>query len=129
MDFYNDTLLDKKYPDCLQECDSMNYDISTSVSKFPSKLYYANILKNNEKLKTLFNGNFTYEQLSERFLEICVYFENLEYTEITQQIETTLVDLISNIGGILGLFLGMSFLSFFEFIEIIVEIIYIFLKK
>ena len=110
-------------------CDSINYDISTSVTKFPSKLHYINNLKNNEKLKKLFNGNFTYELLSESYLEICVYFENLEYTEIRQEIKTTIIDLISNIGGLLGLFLGMSFLSFFEFLELFAQIIWILFHK
>jgi hypothetical protein len=36
---------------------------------------------------------------------------------------------ISNIGGILGVFLGISFLSFIEIFEIIFEIIFIFFKK
>jgi len=33
-------------------------------------------------------------------------------------------DLISGIGGILGLFLGLSFLSFVEILEFICQIIY-----
>ena len=37
----------------------------------------------------------------------------------------TELDLISNIGGNLGLFIGISFLSFAELIELLVEIIYI----
>ena len=36
---------------------------------------------------------------------------------------------ISNIGGILGLFLGISFLSFIEIFEIIFEIMFIIFKK
>jgi hypothetical protein len=38
-------------------------------------------------------------------------------------------DLISNIGGNLGLFIGISFLSFAELIELFVEIICIILGK
>jgi hypothetical protein len=37
-------------------------------------------------------------------------------------------DLISNIGGNLGLFIGISFLSFAELIELFIEIIYIIIK-
>ena len=45
--------------------------------------------------------------------------------EISQQPITSLTDLISNTGGILGLFLGMSFLSLIEFVEAIIEIFWI----
>ena len=36
-----------------------------------------------------------------------------------------LIDLISGIGGILGLFLGVSFLSFIEIFELIFELVYL----
>ena len=35
------------------------------------------------------------------------------------------LDLISNIGGNLGLFIGVSFLSFAEIIELFIEILFI----
>ncbi len=38
-------------------------------------------------------------------------------------------DLISNIGGNLGLFIGFTFLNFVELIELIIEIIIISVKK
>ena len=38
-------------------------------------------------------------------------------------------DLISNIGGNLGLFIGISFLSFAEIIELLIEAIYIICEK
>ena len=115
--------------DCTQECDSMYYEITTSMSKFPSQSIYLNLLKNNKFIKLFKSNNFSYEQLNESFLAFRVYFENLEYTEIRQEIKTTIIDLISNIGGILGLFLGMSFLSFFEFLELFAQIIWILFHK
>jgi len=36
------------------------------------------------------------------------------------------LDLISNIGGNMGLFIGVSFLSFAELIELFIEIVLIF---
>ena len=49
----------------------------------------------------------------------------MRYTVIRQDPKLQPVDLISNIGGLLGLFLGMSFLSFLELVEIVNEIIFI----
>jgi hypothetical protein len=42
---------------------------------------------------------------------------------ISEKAKTEPYNFISNIGGTLGLFLGISFLSFIEILEIIYEII------
>lgn len=39
------------------------------------------------------------------------------------------IDLIANIGGNLGLFIGVSFLSFAEIIELILEIFFYYVEK
>ncbi len=46
---------------------------------------------------------------SER-VQFSVYYEKPEYTVIDQIAQMTVFDLISNIGGNLGLFIGISFL-------------------
>ncbi len=46
--------------------------------------------------------------------------------KITQIPKTILFSFISNIGGILGLFIGMSFLSFAEIFEFLINVIFIF---
>lgn len=60
--------------------------------------------------------------------KIRVYLDDLQYTIISQDPKTYLFELIANIGGVLGLFLGISFLSFIEILEIILEIIFILMK-
>ena len=57
---------------------------------------------------------------------IIVYLEDLKYTLISQQPKIELFGLISNLGGILGLFIGFSFISLLEIIETIAELIYIY---
>ena len=77
---------------CPVECDSLHFSI--------------------EKFSTHSNLNET---------KLTVYYDSLKYTLVSQQPKTLLIDLIPNIGGILGLFIGTSFLSFFEIIELFVE--------
>ena len=57
------------------------------------------------------------------------HFKNLEYTSIEQLAKMSLSDLISNIGGNLGLFIGISFLSFAEIIEILIEVLIFLINK
>ena len=58
-----------------------------------------------------------------------VYYNDLQYTHISQLIKTDIWDLISNIGGNLGLFIGFSFLTFSELFELIFEVIIILFNK
>ncbi len=49
----------------------------------------------------------------------------MEYTKLSEMPKIEPFDLISNIGGILGLFIGCSFVSLFELVEIFLEVYFI----
>ena len=70
----------------------------------------------------------TYENVSKTYFSINAYYEDLKYTLISQQPKIELFGLISNLGGILGLFIGFTFISLLEIIEILAELIYVFLE-
>ena len=71
----------------------------------------------------------TYENVSKSLASIYVYYDDLEYVLITQKPKMQTFDLVSNIGGLFGLFLGMSLLSFIELFEILIESILIIFNK
>jgi hypothetical protein len=52
------------------------------------------------------------------FREVNIFYDQMKETVITEEPKTSLGDLISNLGGIVGLFTGASFLSIIEFVEI-----------
>ena len=54
-----------------------------------------------------------------------IQINDLSYTEIEETPKLSVWDVISNIGGNLGLFLGMSFISLAEVIHLCVELIQI----
>jgi hypothetical protein len=89
------------YEYCPLECDSFSYDISVSSNSY---------IKKNDSNK----------------YKIYVYFDDLKYTLISEQPKFDFIDLVSNIGGSLGLFLGISFISFLELFEIIFEFFFIY---
>lgn len=108
---------------CPLECDSITYSIKLSTQYLPSS--------------GLINTSFFeypqfefYEKVKKSYLSIRVYYLlELRYLHIKQQPNIETVDLVSQIGGTLGLFLGISFLSFIELIELFIEILFILLKK
>lgn len=128
--------------DCPLECDSLTYSLVTSYSNYPTRIYAGSlaanpsvvqkILKLNEYLRnattTTNNTNsqdlprLSYEQIKSNMLAISVYYAELSYEQYDELEKIDLTDLVSSIGGTLGLFLGMSFLSFVEIIDIILQI-------
>lgn len=127
---WNDYLLqninEKCLPYCPLECDSVSYQIATSFSKFPNE-HYAKILMESPIVKSKFpdSHNITFDDLLNNMIAFNVHYENLKYTSIREVAKMDWVDLVSNIGGILGAFIGISLLSFFEIVEFLLEIIFV----
>lgn len=115
--------------ECPLECDSIKYDVTSSITKFTREnLLNLAKLTDNESLRHLVS-NFSKEFIQDYVIGFNVYYEDLSYTYISQTPKMELSEFISNIGGILGLFIGISFLSLAELIEIFIEILLIFIHK
>ncbi|CAF1115278.1 unnamed protein product, partial [Brachionus calyciflorus] len=69
--------------------------------------------------------NYTEMYIKDNAALVYIYYDRLGYELITEAEKMVIVDLISNIGGILGLFIGISILSFAELIEIFIEILFV----
>lgn len=94
--------------DCPLECNRNYYSYTTSISNFPSEPY-ANYLLSNSNLESMLpkNQNLSYEYLKQRMAAINIFYNDLSENEISEDAKMVLADLISNIGGIIGLFLGI----------------------
>lgn len=66
----------------------------------------------------------TLEELRSNLLYISVFYSELSYRKFYEVQKVDIIDLISNIGGTLGLFLGMSFLSFVEVIDLFLNVLF-----
>jgi len=58
-----------------------------------------------------------------------VYFANSKYTKLEQTPKTSVIELISNLGGALGIFLGFSVFSLIEIVEVIAQVIIALVKS
>jgi hypothetical protein len=97
------------------------------MSEKYAELYYMN----DQIIKSKYPGrNVTFEDIKKGLVNVKIFYEGLYYTEISETESQTVFDLISSIGGTMGLFIGISLLSFIEILEIIIEIlILLFTKK
>jgi len=96
-EFNQQKLTEKCEQYCPLECDSYEYIISYSF-------HLTENLSKNDTLK------------------FKAYYKDLNYLLISQEIKMEITDLVANIGGFFGLFLGASFLSFIEIFLLLFEI-------
>mgnify|MGYP001810175082 CR=1 FL=1 len=112
---------------CPPECHKHVLSVTQSARSYPTPVYYESL--KNEPLVLKHFGNdssaITYEALQANMLAVEVFYGDLSYRRITENPQMQLQDLISNFGGTLGLFLGVSFLSFAELLDLLVNSLYI----
>ena len=120
---------------CPLECDSVEYEITTTVSQYPNVPHAMSLLGETTALNKIIQSkyppdyNITYEDLRNSMIAFNVFYKSLQYTSITEIPKTQRIDLVANIGGLLGLFIGVSFLSFGELIEIFFEVIFVLFER
>lgn len=116
--------------ECPLECNRAIYSAYTSFVEYPSKAY-GNILRKNSKILALFGNDvsaITDDALKRTLLQMNIYYSELSYHQYSESEKTSMTDLVSGIGGTLGLFLGMSFLSFIEILDLLFQIGHILIK-
>ena len=103
------------------ECTSTQYGVSISSADFISEDFMDTILENpflREKYP-----NMTKSVLAANLISLEVFYTSLQYTVISQTPKYLILDLISLLGGTLGVFLGASLLSLSEIIEFLIAAI------
>lgn len=128
--FFSQNVKELCSQDCPLECSRIEYSTSTTSSSYPTHVYYE-YLKNQTIVQSKFNNDvsqLTYEKLKSQIVAVNVYYDDLSYIKISENAQTELIDLVSNLGGTLGLFIGVSFLSFAEILDLIFNLCYILLK-
>ncbi len=109
--FLNKSILEPKIckKECPLECDSVNFNLIHNS-------FYA-----TDKFLDIYND--TNGESKDNLIYLFIYYPNKQYQLVTQIPRMQTFDLVSNVGGILGLFIGVSFLTFVELIEIIFKMI------
>lgn len=112
---------------CPLECDSVSYSLKSTFTDYPAPVY-AKILLNDSNIVQRFEGKkLNFEILKRNILSANIYYDELKYTSIREMVKTSESDLVAIVGGILGLFLGISFLSFIEVVEVFLDIYFVIL--
>ena len=100
---------------CPNECYSIDYNVVSHHLVYPN--YFDSLLLHNWSQKV--GQSVSLSEIPDVFLEVSVNYHSMQYTVTEEVIKMMQSDLLANFGGLLGLFLGMSFLSFVEIIDLI----------
>jgi hypothetical protein len=110
---------------CTQECSTVDFRVTPSSFAAPS-LPFASVTKSfvesvNVPLPTDWTTNWLLE-IQNNYVSFEVVCDSTQVENYTQDAAISTVDLISNVGGQTGLWIGISFLSMMEFIEMLYRI-------
>lgn len=115
---------------CPKECDYIKYDTTISSSQYPANGYYELMNKFNISNSNLYSGMLKDNKFDQStVLAVNVFYISSSYMKISENPSILIYDLLPNIGGTMGLFVGISVLSFVEFFEIAIELLAIFWRK
>ncbi|CAI5448011.1 unnamed protein product [Caenorhabditis angaria] len=108
---------------CRQHCKERQFETAYSASAWPSQNFrigddcpaVADIFNDSEACTEYYRKNTAY---------IEIYYEQLNYELLKETAGYTLVNLFSDFGGNIGLWIGFSVITFLEFAELLCEIGY-----
>jgi hypothetical protein len=108
---------------CPAECLTVDYALSITTATYPTDNYL-----NWLQLQTLLTNKYTSQsplttQITNSLAKVNVFYNDIAYISFTESEKISTEDLLGNIGGQLGLFIGISFLSVIEVVELGLEII------
>lgn len=112
---FNKTQSDRCAAECPYECDSVQYSVTSLSSLYPTPFYLKNVLKSKIRKH--------YKKKRDSFARINIYYDKMEYTSTIQSIAVTPQQLIGNIGGCLGLCIGISILWVVELLSMLIKLI------
>jgi hypothetical protein len=114
---------------CPIECVSVSYKTNSFSSAFPNDEFAKMIMSyfNRNRSQELNFNNI--DEVKKSVLAVNIYYDSKEYTQIVQKPLMTYDLLLANLGGQLGLFLGLDVLSFVEVFEFVYFVIKLCIRK
>jgi hypothetical protein len=110
--------------ECPLECEYITYETAMSQLDYPNRQHFDDLKKRFKEYE-----NMSIDEYKKTHLRLNIHFKSNDYAEIREMPKTSAIELISNLGGVLGIFLGLSIFSFVEVFEILLRIAIIVLKK
>ncbi len=109
---------------CPLECSQIIFNTKISSTKLIGDLFAEFIRKNRNLSEDFVMRSINAQTASESFVKVNIFYESMSRTLSIDTPKMDIVSLLSSMGGILGLLLGMSTFSFWEVLILLIEILY-----
>ncbi|RNA26674.1 acid-sensing ion channel 1 isoform X2 [Brachionus plicatilis] len=110
---------------CPLECEGMRFDKVISLTRFSNSEFEKVLSEYSGPGSVYFNQSIDSNDLA----AVNIYYNDLGYTSFTENPSINVVGLFSSIGGVAGLFLGVSVLTLVEVIEILMQIFFVIAER
>ncbi|CAF1004824.1 unnamed protein product [Rotaria sp. Silwood1] len=120
------SIWDQFCSDCSQACSTVDFTITPSAVSAPSAVRIPEIKEFVEKSGITLPKNWTttwQSEIQNNYVGISVVCETNRVENYTQDASVSGVDVLSNVGGHTGLWIGISFLSIMELVEMLYRLI------
>lgn len=116
---------------CPMDCNTVLYKYTLGYEQFPSsKWHQSAVYYQSDYIRRIFGERTPdIDTVKSSFAAVSIYFDPLLIEQINEKPATELVSLLSNIGGLMGLFIGPSVLTFTEIFELVFAFTSIWLAK
>ncbi|CAF0942247.1 unnamed protein product [Brachionus calyciflorus] len=114
---------------CPEECESVKYSLQMSHADYPTPFYAEFFMAYDYFINNGSRNFISYSNVKESTLAVNVYFDDIGYTIVEEKPSKTIEQLVADIGGFLGLCIGISILSVAEIFDSILKIILLFFQK
>ncbi|XP_071965394.1 epithelial sodium channel subunit alpha-like [Antedon mediterranea] len=115
---------DKLDCNCPLRCTEVSYYTSISTSLWPSERYqdhlYSRVKDENTKVSNILDS---FEKTRKNLLRVKIFFEELNFQSINEVPIYSTASLLGSLGGLLGLYIGLSTITMVEIIILFIDII------
>lgn len=124
--YYND-IEASSCQQCPKECDYITFNVEAqTVSRFPTS-YYSNYLLRRTNLSKNFLNTSSSIDLTKSTLMANIFYDEIEVKYINEIPKVSLDSFLSNIGGNIGIYVGMSLMGIAKIVELIIQNFILFL--
>ncbi|XP_061169102.1 amiloride-sensitive sodium channel subunit alpha-like isoform X2 [Saccostrea echinata] len=112
---------------CLNPCKEKKYSLFPSSRQWPTTEYATTLMQGlcegfPQKCERIVNLSVDPRSLGLNFLKVNIYYEDLNYEEFQEEPEIATAQFASDVGGAIGLWIGLSILAIFEVVQFFVEL-------
>jgi hypothetical protein len=115
-------------PLCPLECNRTIFKISEGSYEITGDHYHDYIKSNPNLLSDFVNTPLTVEKAKKSFVDVNFYYNSNSYLLSTQSPAMSIVSLLADLGGTLGLFLGISLIQICEIIDVLIQTTFFYRK-